>query len=46
MAFAVHQHPDTNIIEVISRKNRHGSNFAFYLEWDIDTGVVRETFEQ
>jgi replicative DNA helicase len=44
MAFAVHQHPETNIIEVVSRKNRHGSNFGFYLDWDIDSGVVKETF--
>ena len=42
MAFAVHQHPETNIIEVISRKSRHGSAFGFYLDWDINLGVVRE----
>lgn len=46
MAFAVHQHPDTNVIEIVSRKNRHGSNFGFFLQWDIDTGVVKESFDQ
>jgi len=45
MALAVHRHPDTNIIEVVSRKNRHGTNFAFYLDWDIDRGVVKEIYD-
>jgi replicative DNA helicase len=45
MAIAVHRHPDTNIIEVVSRKNRHGTNFAFYLDWDIDRGVVKEIYD-
>ena len=45
MAMAVHRHPDTNIIEVVSRKNRHGTDFAFYLDWDIDRGVVKEIYE-
>ena len=45
MAMAVHRHPDTNIIEVVSRKNRHGTNFAFYLDWDIDRGVVKEIYD-
>ena len=44
MAMAVHKHPDTNIIEVVSRKNRHGRNFAFYLNWDIDRGVIEEVY--
>jgi replicative DNA helicase len=45
MAMAVHRHPDTNIIEVVSRKNRHGTEFAFYLDWDIDRGVVKEIYD-
>lgn len=45
MAMAVHRHPDTNIIEVVSRKNRHGTDFAFYLDWDIDRGVVKEIYD-
>jgi replicative DNA helicase len=45
MAMAVHKHPDTNIVEVVSRKNRHGRNFAFYLNWDIDRGVVSEVYD-
>lgn len=45
MAMAVHRHPDTNIIEVVSRKNRHGTDFAFYLDWDIDRGIVKEIYD-
>jgi replicative DNA helicase len=45
MAMAVHRHPDTNIIEIVSRKNRHGTDFAFYLDWDIDRGVVKEIYD-
>lgn len=46
MAFAVHRTPDTNIIEIVSRKNRHGTEFDFYLDWDIDRGVVQEMYDQ
>lgn len=45
MAMAVHRHPDTNLIEIVSRKNRHGVDFAFYLDWDIDRGVVKEVYD-
>ena len=44
MAFAVHRTPDTNIIEIISRKNRHGTEFGFYLDWNIDRGIVKEIY--
>lgn len=48
-ALAVHRH-DTDtpdgfaVIEVVNRKNRHGDDYAFFLEWDINSGVVRESF--
>ena len=45
MAFAVHRTPDTNIIEVVSRKNRHGNEFDFFLDWDINRGIVKEIYE-
>ena len=45
MAVAIHRTPDTNIIEIISRKNRHGTEFGFYLDWDIDRGIVKEIYE-
>jgi replicative DNA helicase len=45
MAMAVHRTPDTNIIEVVSRKNRHGTEFGFYLDWDLNRGVVKEIYD-
>ena len=45
MAMAVHRTPDTNIIEVISRKNRHGTDFGFYLDWDFNRGVIKELYD-
>ena len=45
MAIAIHRYPDTNLIEVVSRKNRHGSDFAFYLDWDINRGVIKELYD-
>lgn len=45
MAMAVHRTPDTNIISITSRKNRHGVDFEFYLDWDIDRGVVKEIYD-
>ena len=45
MAVAIHRTPDTNIIEIVSRKNRHGTEFGFYLDWNIDRGVVQEIYE-
>ena len=45
MAMAIHRTPDTNIIEVVSRKNRHGTEFAFYLDWDLNRGIVKEVYE-
>lgn len=45
IAMAIHRHPDTNLIEVVSRKNRHGKDFSFYLDWDIDRGIIKELYE-
>jgi replicative DNA helicase len=45
MAMAVHKDSDSDIMEIVSRKNRHGSEFGLFLNWDIDTGVITETFE-
>ena len=45
MAIAIHKHTDTDLIEVVSRKNRHGKNFSFYLNWDIDRGIIEEVYQ-
>jgi len=44
MAFAVHRNEESNLIEIVCRKNRHGGMFDFYLDWDIDRGIVEEKF--
>ena len=45
MAMAIHKYPGTNMIEVVSRKNRHGHDFDFYLDWDINRGIIKEIYE-
>ena len=45
MAIAVHKSPDTNIMEIVSRKNRHGTDFDFFLDWDLNRGIVTEIYE-
>ena len=45
MAMAVHRYPGTNMIEIVSRKNRHGHEFGLYLDWDINRGIVKEIYE-
>lgn len=42
MAMSVHKEEDSNIIGVISAKNRHGPDFGMILDWDIDRGVITE----
>lgn len=45
LAFAVHKWDDSDIVEIVCRKNRNGPLFSGYLKWDIDRGVVTETFD-
>jgi replicative DNA helicase len=45
VAIAVHKNPQTNIMEIVSRKNRHGTDFAFYLDWDLNRGIMEEIYE-
>ena len=45
LALAVHKHDDTNIVEVVARKSRHGELFSFYLDVDLSRGVMRECFD-
>lgn len=49
MAIAVHKGNERNElgedqVEVICRKNRHGSEFAVDLVWDFNKGTIREMF--
>lgn len=45
LAFAVHRHDDSDLIEIVCRKNRNGPLFSGYLEWDIDRGIIEEKFD-
>jgi hypothetical protein len=45
MAMAVHRYPGTNLIEIVSRKNRHGHEFDFHLDWDINRGIIKELYD-
>lgn len=44
LVIAVHRHTDSNIVEVVCRKNRHGDLFSFYFEVDADRGIWIEKF--
>ncbi len=45
MAMAIHRYNNTDMVEVVSRKNRHGQDFRFFLEWDINRGVIKPIYE-
>ena len=45
MAIAIHKHANTDLIEVVSRKNSHGHDFRFFLDWDINRGVITPIYE-
>ena len=45
MAMAIHRHANTDLIEVVSRKNRHGQDFRFFLDWDINRGIIKPIYE-
>jgi replicative DNA helicase len=44
VAMSIHRYTDTPIIEVVSRKNRHGTEFGVYLEVDLNHGKINEHF--
>jgi len=46
MAIAVHKNPDSNVMEIVSRKNRHGTEFGFYIDWDLNRGIITELYDK
>lgn len=42
VAIAVHRHDDSNLVEIVARKNRHGDLFGFFFDVDFDHGVWEE----
>jgi replicative DNA helicase len=45
LAMAVHRHDESDLVEVVGRKNRHGPMFDFFFEVDFDRGVWTEKFD-
>lgn len=45
LALAIHRHDDSDLVEVVCRKNRHGGMFGFYFEVDFDAGIWTEKFD-
>lgn len=45
LVIAVHRHDDSDIVEIVCRKNRHGGLFDFGFKVDFDAGVWEEVFD-
>jgi replicative DNA helicase len=45
LVLAIHSVPHSNISQIVSRKVRRCSEFGFYLEWDVNSGVWAEKYE-
>lgn len=43
IALAVHKYSDSDVWSIIARKNRHGEEFMFGLEWDLNSGIITES---
>ena len=46
IAMAIHKSLDSNVMEIVSRKNRHGTEFGFYLDWDLNRGIITELYDK
>lgn len=44
LVLSIFKNPDTGRLDVESKKNRRGEDFAFELEWDIDAGIIKEHY--
>lgn len=44
LAMAVHKYDESDSVEVISRKNRHGPDFGFFLNADFGRGILEESY--
>lgn len=45
LAMAIHLYDDTNLVECVGRKNRHGPLWDFKFEVDFDQGIWTERFD-
>jgi replicative DNA helicase len=44
LVLAIHREPDAQVFEVVARKTRRSEPFAFYLDWDLNSGKWKEQF--
>lgn len=42
LALAVHKYEDSDVWAVIARKNRHGEEFEFSMNWSLNDGIIQE----
>lgn len=42
LAVAVHKQTDSNIVDIVCRKNRNGPEFAGSVRWDLNQGIIEE----
>lgn len=42
LAVAVHKQTDSDIIDIVCRKNRNGPEFAGSVKWDLNQGIIEE----
>jgi replicative DNA helicase len=45
LVMAIHSPENSNISQIVSRKTRRCSPFAFYLDWDVNAGTWQEGYE-
>ncbi len=45
LILAIHREPDSNLFQVVSRKERRSESFAFYLDWNLNTGKWKEKYD-
>jgi replicative DNA helicase len=43
-AFAVHQDKESGLIQIVCRKNRHGTEYDFEVDADLSRGIIREIY--
>lgn len=44
LAMAVHRNEESGLVDIVGRKNRHGDLFDFSIDWDIDRGILKESW--
>lgn len=45
LVLAIHREPSSDLFQIVSRKVRRATHFAFYLRWNLDTGKWTEEWD-